>query len=201
MLKIGMTGGIGSGKSTVSALFNAYDIPLIDADDIVRQQAQPGELAYQAIVNYFGEQCLNQDDTLNRLWLKKRIFNSVADKQALEKITHPLVFDALNTWLVQQTAAYCLAVIPLLVETNCAGLFDRVLVVDCSPATQIKRIIQRDHLSETEAKRIIKQQTSRKNRLKLADDVIVNEKQSTSTLVKDVEKMHNLYLSISQTIG
>ncbi|MEE9425595.1 MAG: dephospho-CoA kinase [Methylococcales bacterium] len=197
MLKIGMTGGIGSGKSTVTALFNAYGIPLIDADDIARQQAQPGELAYHAIVDYFGAQSLNQDDTLNRLWLKKRIFNSVADKQALEKITHPLVFDALNTWFVQQTAAYCLTVIPLLVETNCAGLFDRVLVIDCSPATQIKRIIQRDHLSETEAKRIIKQQTSRKNRLKLADDVIVNEKQSTSALVKDVEKLHNLYLSIS----
>ncbi len=199
MLKIGMTGGIGSGKSTVGMLFQDHGIPLIDADHIARQQAQPGELAYHAIVDYFGTHCLNADDTLNRHWLKQRIFSSVADKQALEKITHPSVFDAMSAWFKQQTAAYCIAVIPLLVETDSAGLFDRVLVVDCLPATQIKRIVERDNLSEIEAKRIIAQQASRENKLKLADDVIINHKQSTSTLVKDVEKLHNLYLFISQT--
>ncbi|MEE9345836.1 MAG: dephospho-CoA kinase [Methylococcales bacterium] len=201
MLKIGMTGGIGSGKTTVGFLFQDYGIPLIDADQIAHQQARPGESAYQAIVDYFGAQSLNADNTLNRVWLKQRIFNSVTDKQALENITHPLIFDAISAWFKQQTARYCIASIPLLVETNSAELFDRVLVIDCSPATQIKRIVQRDNLSEKEAKRIILQQSDRENRLKLANDVIINQQQTTSTLVKDVEKLHNLYLSISQTSG
>lgn len=196
-----MTGGIGSGKTTVGLLFQAYGVPLIDTDDIARQQAQPGELAYQAIVDYFGSQCLNKDSTLSRPWLRQRIFNSVADKQALEHITHPLIFEALISWFKQLTTTYCIAIIPLLAETNSAGLFDRVLVVDCSPAVQIKRIVQRDNMSEAEAKRIISQQVDRKHRLKLANDVIVNQQESTSALVKDVEKLHNLYLSISQTSG
>jgi dephospho-CoA kinase len=196
-----MTGGIGSGKTTVGLLFQAYGVPLIDTDDLARQQAQPGEVAYHAIVDYFGSQCLNEDSTLSRPWLKQRIFNSVADKQALEQITHPFIFDALSTWFKQLTTTYCIAIIPLLAETNSAGLFGRVLVVDCSPAVQIKRIVQRDNLSEEEAKRIISQQVDRTNRLKLANDVIVNQQESTSALVKDVEKLHNLYLSISQTSG
>ncbi len=199
MLKIGMTGGIGSGKTTVGILFQTYGIPLIDADQLAHQQARPDQSAYQAIVDYFGQQCLSADNTLNRVWLRQRIFNSATDKLALENITHPLIFDAISTWFKQQTARYCIASIPLLVETNCAELFDRVLVIDCSPAMQIKRIVQRDNLSEKEANRIILQQADRENRLKLADDVILNQQQTTSALVKDVEKLHNLYLSISHT--
>lgn len=201
MLKIGMTGGIGSGKTTVGLLFQSYGIPLIDADQLAHQQAKPDQSAYQAIVDYFGQQCLSADNTLNRVWLRQRIFNSAADKQALENITHPLIFNAINAWFKQQTAKYCIASIPLLVETNSAELFDRVLVIDCSPATQIKRIVQRDNISEKEAKRIILQQVGRENRLKLANDVILNQQQTTSALVKDVEKLHNLYLSISPTSG
>ena len=116
MLKIGMTGGIGSGKTTVGLLFQANGIPLIDADQIAHQQAKPGQSAYQAIVDHFGSQCLNADNTLNRVWLRHCIFNSATDKQALENITHPLIFNTISTWFKQQTASYCIASIPLLVE-------------------------------------------------------------------------------------
>jgi dephospho-CoA kinase len=201
MLKIAMTGGIGSGKTTVSALFQTFGVALIDADEIAHQQSQLGQSAYCGIVDYFGLNCLNQDKSLNRQWLRQRIFNSVSDKQALEAITHPLIFTDINTWFEQQVCAYSIAVIPLLIETNSVGLFDRILVVDCPIETQIKRIVERDNLSEIEAKRIISHQASRENRRQVADDVIINQQQTTSTLVNDVEKLHNLYLSLSQTSG
>jgi dephospho-CoA kinase len=201
MLKIAMTGGIGSGKTTVSSLFKGYGIPLIDADTIAHQQAQPDQPAYQAIVDYFGSDCLNPDNSLNRPWLRQRIFNAGEEKQALEAITHPLIFNAINAWFEQQVAAYCIAVVPLLIETNSSEVFDRVLVIDCSPETQIERIIKRDNFSEIEAKRVISQQATRENRRQFADDVILNQQQTTSALVKDVEKLHNLYLSLSQTSG
>ncbi len=193
-----MTGGIGSGKTTVGALFQAYDTPLIDADDVAHQISQPQQPAYSSIVNYFGPQCLNKDDTLNRHWLRHRIFQSASEKQALEKIIHPLVFDAIDTWCEQQASIYGIVVVPLLVETNRIGFFDRVLVIDCSLETQITRIIKRNNFSEEDAKRIISHQASRDDRLQCADDVILNEQDLSSTLVKDVEKLHNLYLSISQ---
>jgi dephospho-CoA kinase len=199
MLKIAMTGGIGSGKTTVSALFKTLRVPIIDADEIAHQQAQPDQPAYRGIVDYFGSNCLNQDKSLNRHWLRQRIFNAVADKQALEEITHPMIFAAISAWFEQQVFAYCIAVVPLLIETNSIGLFDRVLVVDCPIEIQIKRIVERDNFSEIEAKRIISYQASRENRRQVADDVIINQQQTSSTLVNDVEKLHNLYLSLSQT--
>lgn len=196
-----MTGGIGSGKTTVGLLFQAYGTPLIDADTVARQICHPGEPAYNAIVSHFSSQCLNEDNTLNRHWLRHRIFKSVSDKQTLEKITHPLIFDAINAWYQQQVSVYCIVVVPLLVETSRAGFFDRVLVIDCSLETQITRIIERNNFSENEAKRIISQQASREDRLQFADDVILNQQDLSTTLVKDVEKLHNLYLSIPQTTG
>ncbi|HFD11118.1 MAG TPA: dephospho-CoA kinase [Crenotrichaceae bacterium] len=199
MLKIGMTGGAGSGKTTVASLFQAYQVAIIDTDHLARKIRQPGAPAFQMIVEYFGPQCLDADGFLNSRWLRERIFKSVPDKHALEAITHPLIFQALSDWFEQQSGPYCIAIVPLLYETDSRSLFDRVLVVDCPTELQVKRISMRDNLSEKEAMRILSNQTSRENRLQLADDVIVNQQESISTLVKDVKKLHNLYLSISQT--
>ena len=201
MLKIGMTGGIGSGKTTVGSLFQALNIPVVDTDHLARQLREPGEPGYQPIVDYFGLQYLNHDGRLNRNWLKQRIFSSSTDKQALEAILHPLVFERMQTWFEQQSAEYSIAIVPLLFETMSTARFDRTLVIDCSVEQQLKRITQRDKLDPAVAARIISSQINRQNRLQLADDIIVNQHESITMLEKDVKKLHNLYLSRSQHSG
>ena len=201
MLRIGMTGGIGSGKSTIGSLFEALDAPVVDTDDIARNIREPGQQGYVSIVDYFGKECLLADGSLNREWLRKRIFSSNSDKKALETMTHPLIFDALDLWFEKQSSRYCIAIVPLLYETNSMALFNRILVIDCPRTLQIKRMMKRDNLSNIEANRIISHQASPENRRKIADNIIINKHETTSTLVKEVKKLHNLYLSISQTKG
>jgi len=201
MLKIGMTGGIGSGKTTVGSLFQALDVPVVDTDHLARKLREPGEPGYQPIVDYFGNQCLDHVGRLKRNWLKQRIFTSTVDKQALEAILHPLVFEAMHAWFEQQSAEYSIAIVPLLFETNSAARFDRTLVIDCPVEQQLKRVTRRDNLNSAEAARIVSSQTNRQNRLQLADDIIVNRHDCLSVLEKDVKKLHNLYLSLSQHSG
>lgn len=201
MLKVGMTGGIGSGKSTVAQIFETLGAPVADTDEIARELRQPGQAGYNAIIQYFGQACLNPDDSLNRNWLRERIMHSDSDKTALESILHPLIFDDLETWYSQQSCVYAIAIVPLLYETDSAGRFDRVLVIDCPKSVQIQRIIKRDKLSQQNANLMISRQTSRENRLKLADDAIINASESTTDLVHDVENLHNLYLSLATMQG
>lgn len=195
MLHIGLTGGIGSGKSTVTKLFSEYNICIIDADIISRQVSLPGTPGYQAIQAHFGQQAVTQTD-INRAWLRDYIFKNNHAKQELEAILHPLIWQAMDQALDQSTSPYTISAIPLLFESKKDYKLDRILVVDVPEALQIARASQRDHTTPEEIQRIMAQQISRQERLKRADDIIDNSK-DLDTLKQQVKTLHYQYLQLS----
>lgn len=195
MLKIGLTGGIGCGKTTVSRLFEHYGIPTIDADLIAHQVVAIGQPALQQIVNTFGAQSLNDDGSLNRVYIRELVFTQPEEKQKLEAIIHPLVFATIKTQVSRLNSAYCLISIPLLFETQKTQQVDRVLVIDCSMETQQTRVMARDGLTIERVQSIINTQVSRDYRLQHANDIILND-QNAATLAPQVETLHNFYLSL-----
>ncbi|HIF54580.1 MAG: dephospho-CoA kinase [Methylococcales bacterium] len=196
MLKIGLTGGIGSGKSTIATLFSQYNIPIIDADIIAHQLVEPNQPALSLIRQTFGDSVFNNDDSLNRDNLRQLIFSSTDKKQQLEKILHPLIYQQMQSDFSKQTSPYCLLCIPLLIETGMTSFVDRILIVDCAVETQIARVKARSNLSRTQVLSIIDNQTSRANRLSYSHDVIDNSN-SISELADQVKKLHNQYLLLS----
>jgi len=196
MLKIGLTGGIGSGKSTIANLFNHdYAIPIIDADIIAHQLVRPGQPALSAIKKQFGMSIINPDQTLNRDQLKQIVFLDKSKKKQLESILHPLIFQRMQIEFERQTAPYSILSIPLLIETQRVSFVDQVLVVDCTLETQIKRVQERDKLSKERILSIISSQASRQQRLAFADDIIDNSN-SASKLAEQIKKLHNKYLTL-----
>ncbi len=200
MLKIGLTGGIGSGKTTVSDLFAKKNIPIIDADKISHQLTQPGEAGFTAIIKKFGNKILDQNNTINRAMLRGIIFNSVAQKQALEAILHPLVYSTIETRITTLRAHYCILSVPLLLETSQQKRVDRILVIDCPESVQIARVEARDNLEKNQIQRIIDYQSPRQVRLEAADDVIRNNSDH-SQLDLQVKKLHNFYHQLSLNTG
>lgn len=196
MLKIGVTGGIGCGKSTVTAIFKQLNVPVIDADEIAHQLVTVGQPALLLIQHAFGSNSLNADGSLNRSHIRELVFSHPEQKQTLEAIIHPLVYQTIQTQLLLLTTPYCIISIPLLFETNKADFVDRVLVIDCPVIMQIKRVQKRDNLSLERIQSIIDSQVSRAFRIAHAQDVIDNT-QSNTELAQQVEKLHNLYLSLS----
>lgn len=195
MLKIGLTGGIGCGKSTVSRLFAEHGIPTVDADVIAHQLVAVGQPALQQIADTFGKHSLNRDGSLNRVYIRELVFTQPAQKQKLEDILHPLVFASINSEVAQLSTPYCLISIPLLFETQKTQAVDRVLVIDCSVETQQRRVMARDALSLERVHSIIASQVTRDFRVQHANDIILNE-QNITTLAQQVEKLHNFYLSL-----
>ncbi len=193
-LKIGLTGGIGSGKTTVCKLFADYSIPIIDADIIARQLVEPGQPALAEIVRQFGAEVLN-NDSLDRKKLGEIIFADKEKKKQLESILHPAIYQRLRQLADSQQSPYCILAIPLLLETGMDNLVDRILVIDCPLELQYDRVRQRDGLSDEQIKRIIASQISRQERLAQADDIIDNSKSSIE-LAEQVKNLHNLYLSL-----
>ncbi|MCI0507717.1 MAG: dephospho-CoA kinase [Gammaproteobacteria bacterium] len=197
MLTIGLTGGVGSGKSTVADLFKALGVPVYDTDAIARDLVEPGQPALQEIISVFGNDIIDASGRLNRQKLKRQVFSNAADRNKLESILHPRIRESLLAKIQCCTASYCVAVIPLLVEKHWQDIVDRVLLVDVSEATQIQRTQQRDKISESLIKRIIKTQASRDERLAAADDVIDNNG-APDTLRIQVEQLHKKYLKLAQ---
>lgn len=195
MLKVGLTGGIGCGKTTVSRLFEQYGIPTIDADLIAHQVVAIGQPALQGIAETFGSQSLNHDGSLNRVYIRELVFTQPEQKQKLEAIVHPLVFETVKTEVSKLNTVYCLISIPLLFETQKTQEVDRVLVIDCSVETQQTRVIARDGLTLERVQSIINTQVSRDYRLQHANDIILND-QDAATLAQQVETLHNFYLSL-----
>lgn len=196
MLKIGLTGGIGCGKTTVAKVFEQLNIPVIDADEIAHQLVAIGQPALAGIRQAFGADFLNPDGSLNRKKLRDVIFSDPQQKQKLEAILHPLVYQSIQTELEPLNSPYCIISIPLLFETNMTGLVDRVLVVDCAVETQIERVQQRDNIAIGRIMDIIDSQVSRAYRKTHAHDVIDNSK-TDDRLAEAVKKLHNSYLSLS----
>lgn len=196
MLKVGLTGGIGCGKSTVARVFAQFNVPVIDADDIAHQVVAIGQPALNLIEQQFGTASLCADGSLNRNFIRDLVFNDLTQKQTLEAIIHPLVYQTIEQQLAELNTPYCLISIPLLFETNKVDFVDRVLVIDCPIDVQISRVIERDKLTVERVHSIIDSQVSREYRTAQADDMIDNTKTDTE-LAQQVEKLHNLYLSLS----
>ncbi|MGR9012182.1 MAG: dephospho-CoA kinase [Gammaproteobacteria bacterium] len=196
MLKVGLTGGIGCGKSTVARFFSELNIPVLDADEIAHRLVEKGQPALAEIQQAFGAAILAPDGSLDRSRLRDLIFTDPREKQKLESILHPLVYQILQSELAPLTAPYCIISIPLLLETGMTHLVDRILVVDCPVETQIERVKNRDKLPIARIQSIIDNQVSRAFRKAKADDLIDNSN-TDYRLAEQVKKLHNLYLSIS----
>lgn len=196
MLRVGLTGGIGSGKSTVAALFAAKGVPVIDTDEIARDVVRSGTPAYAAIINAFGNTALDASGAIDRARLRERVFGDAHARRRLEAILHPRIRAEAEIRLSRLSAPYCILVVPLLIETDFHELVDRILVVDADEATQITRTMARSGLSRTAVEAILAAQTDRATRRERADDVIVNSG-DPSALAPQIDALHARYLALS----
>ncbi|MDA8561997.1 dephospho-CoA kinase [Gammaproteobacteria bacterium] len=196
MLTIGLTGGIGSGKSTVAELFKSKNINIIDTDQIAKDITQINTKAYNEIVKKFGSEVLTTEKNLNRIKLRKLIFTNLSNKIWIEKLLHPIIRNETIKQIKLTKSKYCIIVIPLLIETLPNTLIDRILVVDATEQQQINRAILRDKQSDIDINNIIKNQVTRAERIKFADEVITNTG-STSDLINKVDSLHKFYISKS----
>ena len=197
--KVGLTGGIASGKTTVANLFSDLGIEIIDADEIAHSITSKQGSAYNKIVKHFGEDILGNDKKLDRKKLRTMIFNNSELKRDLEQIIHPEVYAIINQKINASQEPYQIIVIPLLIETSYQNFVDRVLVIDCSMETQLARLINRDDETMKNARKIIANQIKRNERLKFADDIIENEKKTPINVLKNkVLQLHETYLELSE---
>ncbi len=190
---VGLTGGIGSGKTSATDIFSELGVPVIDADDISHEVVQAGQPGLQAITDAFGPEVLNEEGQLRRAQLRKLVFDDPLARQKLESIVHPLVYDEITRRVNQVTYSYCIISSPLLLESKSNYSVDRVLVIDVPEGLQIERATLRDNVQESDIKKIISSQSKRQHRLNSADDVITNDKDITF-LKEQIETLHNKYL-------
>jgi len=192
MLIIGLTGGIGSGKTEVANRFAKLGIEIIDTDIIAHEIVKPGQETYQKILDHFGTKITNEDKTINRSKLREVVFKDEKERVLLEEITHPIIRKNVQEQIKQVKSPYCIVVIPLLVETGKKDYIDRVLVIDSPEELQIERGLQRDKTSEADIKAIMVSQVDRETRLAAADDIIVNEG-SLENLDKQIAELDSKY--------
>ncbi len=193
---VGLTGGIGSGKSTVSALFEKLGVPVIDADLVARQVVEPGQPALAEIEAAFGPGVIDAAGRLDRAALRRIVFGDDEARQRLEAILHPRILAEMKRRAGALDAPYLIFAIPLLIEAGQQGEVDRVLVVDASDAIRRHRVMERDGLSEAEVAAVMAAQASREARLAAADDVIVNEGDAEN-LARAVADLHRRYLELA----
>ena len=192
---IGLTGGIGSGKSAAADLFNNLGIDTIDADDLAKDSLNISSQGYELFIKEFGKKYLDENKNINRELLRKDIFNDPAAKLKLENIIHPLVRTGIQSFIDNSSSEYCIVVVPLIFETNTSKFYDRILVIDCDVDTQISRTSKRDKQTNSAIKNIINKQATREQRLSIADDVIENNG-SLESLRDAVFKTHKKYMEL-----
>ncbi|SFB99185.1 dephospho-CoA kinase [Pragia fontium] len=197
---VALTGGIGSGKSTVSNAFSRLGVPVIDADIIARQVVEPGTEALAAIVQHFGPSILQPNGSLNRQKLRECIFNDSDEKLWLNSLLHPLIQRETQRQLAAIISPYVIWVVPLLIENNLCSRANRILVVDVTRETQLHRIMARDGSSEHLATQILAAQTSREIRLSYADDVLNND-DTPEALLPKIQQLHQKYLALANTFN
>jgi len=199
MFSIGLTGGIGSGKTTVADMFAALGVPVIDTDLIAHQITAPGGVAMPLIESTFGPEYVAADGSLDRAKMRTRVFSDNTAKAQLESITHPLIRAESERQRNAAQGAYHIVVVPLLIEAgDRASKVQRILVVDCPVDTQIERVIRRNGFTRDQVLAIIARQATREARLAAADDVVVNDSAATlETLQREVDALHVRYVAMA----
>lgn len=193
VLKIGLTGGIGSGKSTACNIFASLGVPVIDADVIAEKLVQPGTVALKSIIQHFGEQIVDKNGCLNRAELRNEIFANATQRKKLEEIVHPAIYKEIIHKVENINSRYCIISIPLLIEINILEIVDRVLVTDVSKELQLLRAAARDNVEKQEIDMIIQTQVSRGTRKAIADDIISNMG-DMAYLHKQILQLHEFYM-------
>jgi dephospho-CoA kinase len=197
---VGLTGGIGSGKSTVAGLFASQNAGLVDTDEISRRLTAPAGLAVAEIARKFGPQFVAENGSLDRVRMRNLVFADPLARKDLEAILHPLIREESTRQIRESAAPYVVVVVPLLIETGAyRGMIGRILVVDCEPETQIRRVMERSGLSRKDVLSIMASQVSRQQRLREADDIIHND-DDIETLRAQVNPLHLRYLGLA-TMG
>ena len=197
VLTIALTGGIGSGKTSIASIFKSLGVPIIDSDTISKEIILPGKPCFKDIVNEFGEEMLTNKGTIDRYKLRNIIFNNDKARIKLENITHPIIFKNIDIQTSLINYPYCLVIVPLLIETKSVKYFDKVLLVDTLENIQFGRVTKRDSISPTLLRKIIKTQATRSERLKYADDIIENNNK-IGNLNEYINILHKKYLTLSK---
>jgi dephospho-CoA kinase len=199
MFRVGLTGGIGSGKSSLAAEFKKLGVPVIDLDQVSREVVKPGGPALNQIFEHFGQGILTTDKTLDRDALRQRVFENTAERIWLESVLHPLIRLRCSELEAELNTPYLILEIPLLAENLDAQKLDRVLVVDLPESIQVERTMQRSCLSEAEVRSIIDRQASREVRRSIADDIVENPG-SPQELKQVATELHEKYLSLAVSV-
>ena len=197
MFTVGLTGGIGSGKSSVARLFADRGITIVDADEISHRLTTAGGGAIEPIRSVFGDEMIAPDGALDRIRMRELVFSAPDAKRKLERILHPLIGEQARREVAAARSPYVIHMIPLLIEGgNARARFDRVLVVDCPEETQIERVMARSGLKRAEVEAIMATQASRTQRLTQADDIVDNSG-DPATLKPQIERLHTQYLRLA----
>jgi len=196
--KIGLTGGIASGKTTVCDLFKELSVEIIDADVISHELSKKGGAAFEEIIEAFEDEIIGDDGELDRKKLRSIVFNDNTKKKILERIIHPKVLLSINEKIKASQSDYLIISVPLMIETGMNAMMDRVLLIDCNVETQIERIIQRDQTSREEAIKIIESQASIESKRELSDDRIINNNEtSIEELTLKVKELDDFYRNLN----
>lgn len=197
-LKVGLTGGLASGKSTAARCFELLGVPVIDADQVARELTEPSHPALEQVTRAFGTAILTPDGHLNRRALARQVFQDPEARERLESILHPLIRRRMLDLMQDLQAPYCILSIPLLLETGQRTLVDRVLVLDAPREQQVLRAMARDHRTREEVEAILASQLDRTERLRGADDILTNQR-DPGALCDEVRDLHRFYISLAQS--
>ena len=192
---IGLTGGIGSGKSAAANFFHSEGVTVLDADQLAREVIEQNTPGFQSIVDYFGSDIIGEDGSIDRAKLRQEIFDDEEKKKAIESITHPLVRDLMAERIAASTSPYSIIMVPLIFETNSMSAYNRILVIDCDTKLQLERATLRDNNSSEQIQKILDSQCSRTERLSIANDVIPNNDTLENLKTRSLA-MHKFYLGL-----
>ena len=194
---VGLTGGIGSGKSAAANFFQNEGITVIDADDLSREVIEQDTPGFEKIVDCFGSAIIDSDGSINRAFLRQEVFDDEKKKKLLESIIHPLVRDLMNEKIAASQSPYSIIMVPLIFETNSMNNYNRILVIDCDPIVQLERAMLRDKNSKIQIQKIIDSQCSREERISIANDIIPNNDSLENLKIRSIA-MHKFYLGLSK---
>ena len=194
---VGLTGGIGSGKSAAANFFQNEGITVIDADDLSREVIEQDTPGFEKIVDCFGSAIIDSDGSINRVFLRQEVFDDEKKKKLLESIIHPLVRDLMIEKIAASQSPYSIIMVPLIFETNSMNNYNRILVIDCDPIVQLERAMLRDKNSKIQIQKIINSQCSREERISIANDIIPNNDSLENLKIRSIA-MHKFYLGLSK---